>query len=75
MERNCNPLNIIIPLAGHVKEQLPVCEPVDTLQQSCRGEGPGVSSWLVHKKQVGGFCDFSRVTCPVPDEAKSLNPT
>lgn len=58
MERNCNPLNIIIPLAGHIKEQLPVHEPIGTLQQSCGGEGPGLSSPVVHEKQVGGFCDF-----------------
>ena len=58
VERNCNPLNIIIPLAGHIKEQLPVHEPVGTLQQSSGGKGPGLSSRVVREKQVGDFCDF-----------------
>lgn len=74
MERNCNPLNVIIPHTGHVKEQPAVRELPGTLQQSCESVGPGLLSCVVDEKAGRWLLLLSKVTGPVHDKAKSQNP-
>lgn len=50
MERNCNPLNIIIPCAGHFIELSALCELVGTLQQSLGSNGQGLLFRVVDEK-------------------------
>lgn len=73
MERNCNPLNIIIPYAGHFIEQPSVHELVGTLQNSRGSDGQGLLSWLVDEK-AGRWLFETLQSRPVYDEAKGKNP-